>query len=493
MNNMGKVASVVGVCMESVTATTVIFNGCNNTANDYFSFTSGGGDEYHIGSCIPKSNPVNPTTVTIRVSGSVDGNQVSLGERAFDWSQYGSDYSNLKVNLIFEKTNDKYVQMPQNCAWMFIESDKPNKIAKIGLDLSGINTSNVTVMGFMFYRCTELTSLNLSNFNTSNVVSANSWFNGCSGLASLNLSNLDTSNFDNLGHMFFGCSSLTSLDLSNFTCPRNGGYLDNMFKDCTSLTYLDICNIDARNALNIAGMFQNCVALSTLKISEKFSPPIDPRRGINTMFLNCNPNIKFVGTEVNKLIVASNDVKSRINKDADKVYVLNTSTCIPENLVKIIASHNIKISVVIDSSVLFNTTSSEAIYIGLNRADHIIVVDGDNKIISGALINKTINGTGYYPANLRLTGSITLSGDNSEFNEKLLMVGDGVKDTVVTFTDPKALPETDIIVEKNAKLVFTGNKEYVLPHEITFKAIGLLASANSIICTNGGATIEFEA
>ena len=41
-------------------------------------------------------------------------------------------------------------------------------------------------------------------------------FEGCSSLNSLNLSNLDTSNVTSMSYMFHGCSSLSSLNLSNF-------------------------------------------------------------------------------------------------------------------------------------------------------------------------------------------------------------------------------------------------------------------------------------
>ena len=271
-----------------------------------------------------------------------------------------------------------------------------------------------------------------------------------------------------------------------------------MFENCCYLNQLDLRGLDTRNVTNMRYMFSTCHALTTLKISSAF---VVPSSHFN-MFKGCNENLTVIAplsSDKNEFKEIDGETKSQISENANKVYVFDLGTCSPEiseSLAAVIADYNARTNTEssngIDLSALFNTTSSEAIYIGLNRADHIIVVDGDNKIISGALINKTINGIGYYPANLRLTGSITLSGDDSEFNEKLLMVGDGIKETVITFTDPKALPETDIIVEKNAKLVFTGNKEYVLLHEITFKAIGLLASANSIICTNG-ATIEFGA
>ena len=97
------------------------------------------------------------------------------------------------------------------------------------LDVSKLDTSNVTYMGLMFYNCSSLTSLDLSNFDTSKVTTMNSMFHNCSALTSLDLSNFDTSNVTSMYNMFNNCSALTSLDLSNFTFDKVIGYRD-MFR-----------------------------------------------------------------------------------------------------------------------------------------------------------------------------------------------------------------------------------------------------------------------
>ena len=50
------------------------------------------------------------------------------------------------------------------------------------LDLSNLNTQNVTNMSCMFDRCSSLTNLNLSNFNTQNVECMISMFYWCKEL-----------------------------------------------------------------------------------------------------------------------------------------------------------------------------------------------------------------------------------------------------------------------------------------------------------------------
>ena len=101
--------------------------------------------------------------------------------------------------------------------------------------LKGLDTSNVTKMGYnMFENCSSLTSLDLSNLNTSNVTSMRNMFSACSSLTSLDLSNFNTSKVTDMGFMFNGCSSLTSLDLSSFDTSKVTDMF-HMFLSCSSL------------------------------------------------------------------------------------------------------------------------------------------------------------------------------------------------------------------------------------------------------------------
>jgi hypothetical protein len=144
-----------------------------------------------------------------------------------------------------------------------------------------------------------------------------------------------------------------------------------------------------------------------------------------------------------------------------------------------------------DCTNLFRATSDDAIYIGMDNSEQTIIADGINKIISGALINKTISGIGYYPANLQLTGTITLSGNNSEFNEKAFIVGDSSTNTIITLTNSLSLPKTDITVEKNGTLVLTGNENYILSNNISVKS-GAHFKISSYLIISHNAMLEFQ-
>ena len=134
------------------------------------------------------------------------------------------------------------------------------------LDLSGFDTSNVTDMFGMFCNCWSLTSLDLSGFDTSNVINMHDMFHGCSSLTSLDLSDFDTSNVTYMTLMFAFCKSLKSLDLSGFD-TSNVEHMDGMFGDCTCLTSLDLSGFDTSNVEMMSDMFSNCTSLKSLDLS----------------------------------------------------------------------------------------------------------------------------------------------------------------------------------------------------------------------------------
>ena len=149
----------------------------------------------------------------------------------------------------------------QTTALMF--NDCP-KLAS--LDLSGLDTSDVTNMSNMFSYCSSLASLDLSPLDTSNVTNMRGMFSECSSLASLDLSPLDTSNVTDMSYMLSGCSKLTSLDLSPLDTSKvtNMSY---MLYYCPSLTSLDLSPLDTSNVTSMRGIFAHCSKLASLDLS----------------------------------------------------------------------------------------------------------------------------------------------------------------------------------------------------------------------------------
>ncbi len=134
------------------------------------------------------------------------------------------------------------------------------------LDMSVFDTSNVTNMRSMFYKCSALTSLDVSGFDTSKVTSMYYMFYKCSALTSLDVSGFDTSNVTDMSNMFQGCSSLTSLNVSNFD-TTNVTDMGFMFANCSKLTSLNLSSFNTTNVTDMGFMFSGCSKLTSLDLS----------------------------------------------------------------------------------------------------------------------------------------------------------------------------------------------------------------------------------
>ena len=137
----------------------------------------------------------------------------------------------------------------------------------VTLDLSSLDTSSATDMYALFYGCTSLTSINLSGLDASAVWDMQIMFKGCTSLASLDLSGFKTSGAQTMRDMFSGCSSLTSLDLSSFS-TSNVTAMNGMFKDCTKLeTISGLSRFDTAKVNAMGYMFSGCSSLKSVDVT----------------------------------------------------------------------------------------------------------------------------------------------------------------------------------------------------------------------------------
>ena len=119
--------------------------------------------------------------------------------------------------------------------------------------LEYLNTSEVTDMAWMFFYCTNLTSLDLSHFNTSKVNSMYNMLGYCQSLTSLDLSSFNTSQVISMSSMFDHCANLRTIYVGDGWNTAAVTISQDMFKDCTSLvggqgTTYDANHIDATYA-----------------------------------------------------------------------------------------------------------------------------------------------------------------------------------------------------------------------------------------------------
>ena len=152
------------------------------------------------------------------------------------------------------------------------------------LDLSPLDTSKVTNMSYMLYYCPSLTSLDLSPLDTSNVTNMSSMLRGCSRISSFDLSPLDTSNVTDMSYMLSGCSKLTSLDPSPLD-TSNVTDMTDMFSSCSRLASLDLSSFDTSQVESMGGMFDGCSRLASLDLSSFDTSQVE---SMGSMFYGCS-------------------------------------------------------------------------------------------------------------------------------------------------------------------------------------------------------------
>lgn len=195
----------------------------------------------------------------------------------------------------------------------------------LSIDLSNFDTSKVTDMSYMFRDCNHLPSIDLSSFDTSNVQYFNYMFGNCQSLSSIDVSNFDTHTATSMWGMFSDLSSLTSIDVSNFDTSRVVT-MQYMFGYCSSLTHLDLTNFDTSNLEEMSWMFQGCRKLATLDISSFDISNVTGRSGI---FTDCGselstPTIVYVkDTATQQWVLNSEYTGAPSNWSTDNVIIKN--------------------------------------------------------------------------------------------------------------------------------------------------------------------------
>ena len=151
------------------------------------------------------------------------------------------------------------------------------------LDVSKLDTSQVTDMSNMFSDCSSLTSLDVSKLDTSQVTDMSNMFRYNEGLTNLDVSTFDTSKVTDMSYMFAKCSGLTSLNVSTFDTSQVTN-MSKMFVECESLTSLDVSNFDTSQVIDMSWMFAVCSGLTSLDVSSFDTSQVTD---MDSMFCNC--------------------------------------------------------------------------------------------------------------------------------------------------------------------------------------------------------------
>lgn len=134
-------------------------------------------------------------------------------------------------------------------------SNAYNEITIVKTTPPFIVDENVTDLSYCFYNC-KLNSINVSQMNTSNITNMKSMFYQCISVSKLDIENWNVSNVTNFSMMFGYCGKLKKIDLSKWTINTNYTInTANMFNSCSELAVLDISCFDSlgSNALTYVG------------------------------------------------------------------------------------------------------------------------------------------------------------------------------------------------------------------------------------------------
>lgn len=115
----------------------------------------------------------------------------------------------------------------------------------------------VTILSYCFYNCT-LKNLDVSQLNTENITKMDRMFFGCSNLKEIDVSNFDVSKVTDFNGIFQNCTSLTKLDLSSWEID-DGSDKRNMFGGCSKLAVLDISSFGNLGNYALTSMGSSCL------------------------------------------------------------------------------------------------------------------------------------------------------------------------------------------------------------------------------------------
>lgn len=190
----------------------------------------------------------------------------------------------------------KFTTLIQDCSYMFSNCKCIEEI-----DLSNLDTRNITNMKRMFYDCDNIIKINFSYFDTRNVDNMECIFGNCKSLENIDLSYFDTRNVINMKNMFNSCKKLKAINLSNFNTEKVHN-MQCMFYGCENLLNINVSSFNTKNVSNMISMFDGCYKLNEINVS---SFNIQNVTDMEKMF-NCCYNLESLDLSSFNLVIINN-------------------------------------------------------------------------------------------------------------------------------------------------------------------------------------------
>ena len=213
---------------------------------------------------------------------------------------------------------------PMNTSYIFRNLNQVTEIQNI----TNLNTSNVTNMQGMFYRCQSLQQLPIRTFNTSNVTDMSFMFYDCNQLYKLDLSNFDTSKVTTMRAMFYGASGMEILDVRHFDTSNvtnlawTFGAGDNVDQNQKLKKIIGLENWDVSKVTDMQRLFRHQRKLESLDLSSWNTSNVE----IMMQVFNCCYSLRDLnidGWDMSKATDMSNFMNSNKNINSEITITTN--------------------------------------------------------------------------------------------------------------------------------------------------------------------------
>lgn len=196
----------------------------------------------------------------------------------------------------FDKPVDLIGKLSDNLTATDEYSGLFQKASKIPSIKISSNSTKPTTLNSMFSGCTALKSIDLTGLNTSNVTDISYIFDSCkslenvpTGFTSLNTNKVSTTN---ARHIFNGCESIKEIDLSSMSFPLVTS-LYYWFSKCKKAKVIKLPTFGSKKITTLEGLFSGCDNLQQIDFNNlDTSKVVNANRLFGTSTVNTNTDIE---------------------------------------------------------------------------------------------------------------------------------------------------------------------------------------------------------
>ncbi len=197
----------------------------------------------------------------------------------YDCGEYdGEDYIKKEsyITAYFNVTNlnESYKlvggEAANNIIQVYVDGVEKGQVSTIQFDTLGehkvkiVFNNTLTDMSNMFYNV-KMSTIDLSDLDTANVTNMNSMFNNCDNIKDIRINLLDTTNVTDMSYMFANCDNLTNIALNGLNTSKVT-MMKGMLSSLPLIEKFDLSSFNLLNVVNMDNMFSYCTALKEVKM-----------------------------------------------------------------------------------------------------------------------------------------------------------------------------------------------------------------------------------